>query len=270
MSSFKQMRQSGELVRADAEKIDYFSIHIEPGFNPAGRTEQDDEDDEALYQFICDKGIYALPQWEVRPRDEGGVWAVDCHRRHKQTGRAIANGKLTPDAKTGLYLIPIRQFVGNDLDRLYRVKTSNSNKKLTHMQFAELCQRAHHGFGQSVAEIAKGMQCAASAVETALALASADHSVQQMVKAGEIAPTTVAKVVKAEGEKAGAVLQQAQQTARLNGKKKITAKSIEGNTPADLVKAIEQDMASGGSFKAEDLAPKYAALIAYLRGTAKP
>lgn len=270
MASFKEMTKAGDLVRADAQKIDYFNIHIEPGFNPPGRNEEDEADDAELLDFIVKHGIFALPQLEVRPREEGGVWIVDGHRRHRQIGRAIAAGKCIPDKKTGLHLIPIRQFTGNDLERLYRIATSNKSKKMKPMQFAELCRRAHFGFGQSTKDIAEGMQCPVSAVDAALVLAGANHEVQQMVAAGEVAPTTAAKVVKAEGEKAGAVLQQAQQAARLNGKKKITAKSIEGNTPADLVKAIEQDRESGGSFKAEDLAPKYAALITYLRGTAKP
>lgn len=269
MKSFKQMRIDGELVRADAEKIDYFSIFPEPGFNPAGRTEEDDEDDEELYQFIVNNGVLALPQWEVRPRAEGGVWIVDCHRRHKQTGRAIREGHFQPD-KEGRYLIPVKQFVGNDLERLYRIATSNKSKKMKPLQFAELCRRAHHGFGQSVKQIADGMQCPVSSVEAALVLAGANHDVQQMVRSGEVSKTTAVRVVKKEGDAAGKALRDAQQAARLQGKSKVTAKQVDGNTPADLVRAIQKEMDSGGSFKAEDLAPKFAPLIQYLRGTARP
>jgi len=267
MKSFKQMRIDGELVRADAEKIDYFSIFPEPGFNPAGRTEEEDEDDEELYQFIVKNGVLALPQWEVRPRAEGGVWIVDCHRRHKQTGRAIREGHFPPD-KEGRYLIPVKQFVGSDLERLYRVGTSNKSKKMKPLQFAELCRRAHHGFGQSAKQIADGMQRPVSAVEAALVLAGANHDVQQMVQSGEVSKTTAVRVVKKEGEAAGQALRDAQQAARLQGKSKVTAKQVDGNTPADLVRAIQKDMDSGGSFKAEELAPKFAPLIQYLRGTA--
>lgn len=267
MKSFKKMRLSGELIRADAEKMDYFNLHIEPGFNPAGRTEEEDEDDEELYAYIVKHGPMALPQFEVRPREEGGAWIVDGHRRHKQIGRAILAGAIEPDKKTGLHLIPVRQFNGNDLARLYRVKTSNKKKTLSPLQFAELCRRARDGFNQSVKDIAEGMQCSESAVQQALVLAYANHDVQQMVKTGEVSKTTAIKVVKTKGEAAGNVLKDAQQTARLQGKKKITAKQIEGNTPADLVRAIQQDMESGGTFKAEELAPKFAPLIAYLRAS---
>lgn len=268
MKSFKQMRIDGELVRADAEKIDYRKIHIEPDFNPPGRNEEDEEDDEELYAFIVKNGVLALPQLEVRPREEGGVWVVDGHRRHKQIGRAIDAGVFVPDEK-GRLLIPVRQFVGNDLERLYRIATSNKSKKMKPLQFAELCRRAHHGFGQTAKQIADGMQCPLSAVEAALVLAGANHDVQQMVQAGEVSKTTAVRVVKKAGEAAGKVLSEAQQAARLQGKSKVTAKQVDGNTPADLVRAIQKEMDSGGSFKAEDLAPKFAPLIQYLRGTGR-
>lgn len=266
--SFKQMRVDGDLVRADAEKINFKNIHIELGFNPGDRTAEDEADDEELFEFIKANGPHALPQLEVRPREGGGVWIVDGHRRHKQIGRAIETGHFPADKK-GLHLIPVRQFSGNDLDRLYRIATSNKSKKMKPLQFAELCRRAHHGFGQSAKQIAEGMQCAISAVESALVLAGANHDVQQMVQAGEVSKTTAVRVVKREGERAGPALKEAQQAARLQGKSRVTAKQIDGNTPADLVRAIEQEMESGGTFKAENLAPKFAPLIAYLRGTKK-
>jgi hypothetical protein len=67
------MRIDGELVRADAEKIDYRNIHIEPDFNPPGRNDEDEADDEELFAYIVKNGVLALPQLEVRPRAEGGV-----------------------------------------------------------------------------------------------------------------------------------------------------------------------------------------------------
>lgn len=269
MKSFKQMRVDGDLIRADAEKIDYKSLHIEPGFNPPGRTEEDETDDEELYQFIVKHGVLALPQLEVRPREGGGVWIVDGHRRHKQIGRAIESGQFAPDKKSGLHPVPIKQFTGNDLQRLYRVGTSNKHKKMKPLQFAELVKRAHEGFGQSVQQIADGMLCSVSAVQQALVLAGANHDVQQMVKNGEVSKTVAVKVVKAKGESAGPALKEAQQAARLQGKSKVTAKQVDGNTPADLIRAIRQEMESGGSFRAEELAPAYADLIGYLRGTTK-
>jgi len=266
MKSFKQMRKDGELVRADAEKIDYFSLHIDPDYNPPGRTEEDEADDEELYQFICEKGVLELDDMRVRPRDGGGVWVVQGHRRHKQIGRAIHNGKFQPDEK-GRYLVRIRQFIGNDLDLLYDLVISNKSKKLKPLQFAYCVRRAHHGFGQSVEQIAAGMQCAPGAVRDALTLIGANHDVQQMVAAGEVSKTTAVRVVRAKGDGAGPVLKEAKHQAQMQGKRKVTAKQVDGNTPRDLVTAIETEIESGGKLRAETLVPRYAELIGYLRKT---
>jgi len=270
MKSFKQMRLDGELIRADAEKIDYFDLHVEPGFNPGGRTDEQDEDDEQLYRFIVKHGVLALPQMDVRPREGGGVWIVDGHRRHKQIGRAIEAGEFLADKKTGKYPIPIRQFTGNDLERLYHVRKSNKKKTLKPMQLAELCIRARDGFGQTVEEMAEGFIESVSAIRAALVLGGANHDVQQMVVKGEVSKSVAVRMVKAKGEGAGSVLKEAQHFAQMQGKSKVTAKQLEGNTPADLVRAIQSEIDSGGKFRAEDLAPKYAELVLYLRGTAKP
>lgn len=268
-NTFRKMTDAKVIHRADGEKIGYFDIHIELGFNPAGRTDgANDEDDDQLYEFIVANGIFALPAWEVRPRDEGGVWAVDCHRRHKQFGRAIADGKITPDPKTGKYLVPIKQFIGNDVDRIFRIYTSSRKKDLQPLQFAELCKRLT-GHGLTPEEIAVGFFVSRSKVDAALVLVTANRDVQLHVAAGAIAVTEAVKVVKKAGDKAGAAIAEAVQKARLDGKTKATARHIEGNTRSDLVKAIRAEMESGGKFRAETLAPRFAAEIGYLRGTAK-
>lgn len=282
MSSFRQMTNAGVIHRADGEKIGYDDIHIEPGFNPEGRTEEDEEDDEELYRIIEKQGIFALPAWEVRPRDEGGVWIVEGHRRHKQYGRLIAAGKAVLDAKTGKYLIPIKQFSGNDLERLYRIGTSNKRKEMKPLQFAELCKRAFHGFGQTPDQIAEGLFCSRAKVNQALLLASANHDVQQAVKAGTVAATEAVKVVRKHGEKAGAVIQKAVEVAAAAGKSKATAKHIEPDIPGwpkkdrvnelrrqvsceEFVAAIRKEMAGGE--RCEVACPDYAELVVFLRGT---
>jgi ParB family chromosome partitioning protein len=76
MKSFKQMRVDGDLVRADSEKIQFKDLHVEPGFNAPGRTDQDDEDDESLYQYIASGG--RIPELDVRPREAVEAMGVLC------------------------------------------------------------------------------------------------------------------------------------------------------------------------------------------------
>jgi hypothetical protein len=88
-----------------------------------------------------------------------------------------------------------------------------------------------------------------------------------MVAADEVAAHTAIKAVRKHGSSAGAVLSEGVQSARLDGKKKATAKHVEGGTPKNLAQAIQMEIYSGGSFRAEVLCPRYADLIAYLRNS---
>lgn len=266
--SFKQMRLDGEIKRADSEQIEHCNIHPEPGFNPPDRTAEDDEQDEALFQFIMDGGFKKLPPLEVRPREGGGVFIVDGHRRHKQIGRAIAAGAPIANPKDKKNWIPVTQFDGNDIKRTARILTSNQNKTVSAQGFVFVYERLK-GFGLSPAEIAKECNTKLSHVQAHLILASGNHDVQAQVAAGEVSTTNAVAIIKKHGDAAGAVLNEAKQAARLQGKSKVTAKQIAGNTPRDLVDAIIKDRESGGTFKAEELAPHYADLILYLRGTSK-
>jgi hypothetical protein len=235
--SFKQMRNDGELVRGNAEKIDYFSLHVEPGYNPSGRTEEEEANDEELFKFICQKGVLELDDLRVRPREEGGVYIVRGHRRHKQIGRAIREGIFKPDEQ-GRYLVRIRQFVGNDLDRLYDVVLSNKRKDIKPLQFAELVQRAHHGFGQSIDQIADGMQVSVSVVRNALMLISANHDVKQAVNRDEISATAAIDVVRDHGEDAGKVIEKAKEAAKSKGRSRVAAKDLPKKGPSKRELAI--------------------------------
>lgn len=220
MKSFKQMRVDGDLVRSDSEKIQFKDLHIEPGFNAPGRTDGDDQDDEGLYLYIASGG--RIPELDVRPREDGGVWIVDGHRRHKQIGRAIAAGTFLPDPKSGRYLIPVKQFTGNDVDRVARIAVSNEGKKLTHLQLASVYKRLAN-FGLDADAIAAKVHRTRAHVDNILVLAGANHDVQNMVAAGEVSATIAVKAVKKSGERAGPKLKEEHAKAKAMGKKKVTA-----------------------------------------------
>lgn len=234
MATFRQMVNEKVIKRADAEKIQYKDLHVEPGFNPPGRME-DDEDGENLFQFIMSGG--RLPDLEVRPRDEGGVFIVDGHRRHFQIGRAIAAGAPLQD-KDGLIWIAIKQFTGNDIDRVCRIATSNEGKKLSQLQLAEVYKRLS-AFGLSPDDIAKRMSKTRSHVEQLLILANANHDVHIAVKAGDISPSLAIKTVRTHKEGAGAVIAAKSQEAKAAGKKRLTASTM---TPKPAEPAITDTM----------------------------
>lgn len=266
MKSFKQMRNDGEIKRGNAEQIEFKNIHVEPGFNPPDRTADDDEKDEQLFQFIMAGGFKKLPEIEVRPRPGGGVWIVDGHRRIKQIGRAIAAGAPIANPKDGKEWIPVRQFEGSDIERIARVVTSAEKKEVSVASFIHVYKRLA-GFNLTPEQIAKECNTKTAHVVAHLALGNANHDVQQMVAAGEVSTTIAVKVAKKHADDAGQVLGEALQKARLQGKTKVTEKALNGSTPKNLPQAIQAEIDSGGKFRAEELAPKYAELIAYLRRT---
>lgn len=227
MKSFRQMTAEGTLKRADAEKIRIGDIHEEPGFNAPGRSNSQDEDDEALFQYIMAGGI--LPALEVRPREGGGVYIVDGHRRTVALRRAVAAGLPMQD-KNGDVWVSIRQFVGNDLDRKLRVVTSNEGKKLTPLQLGHIYRAANTW--ATVADIARRVGKSDTHVAGCIALVNGNSDVHAMVAAGEVSATLAGAVVKEHGEAAGAVLAAAKAQVNANGKKRITAATVKPKKPS--------------------------------------
>jgi ParB family transcriptional regulator, chromosome partitioning protein len=222
-NSMRQMRNNGTVRRKDAEQIAYEDIHVDPGFNVMDRITGDDED-ESLFKYIMDGGI--LPALEVRPREEGGVWIVDGHRRHHQIGRAIEAGAPLQEPKSGKVWINIVQFTGNDLDRTLRIATSNDGRKLTPLQLAELYQRLSK-FNLTPSQIAQKLHKSPSHVEQMLILANANAYVHEMVRSDVISATAAIKAQREHGENTGKYLANLVPKARtVAGKVRITDASM--------------------------------------------
>lgn len=243
--SFKQMQKDGTVKRADARKMRFQDLHVEPGFNlraPLAKLSEAERaaaqaDDESLYQHIVSGGKF--PPLEVRPRAEGGAWIVEGHRRLKQIGRAIDAGVPLQDPKDGHVWIDVEPFEGNDADRNYRVMTSQNNRKLLPMEWAEGYKRAR-GYGHDVERMAEKSGQSVEFVRRMLALGDANSDVQQMVQAGDVSATQAVKLVRQHGEGAGKVLADALQTAKEQGKTKVTAAVLKPKAlPPKVVGALE-------------------------------
>lgn len=205
--SFKQMIKDGSIKRADAMKVQLDDIHEEPGFNE--RTPGPDLDAyiEAMAQFIMDGGT--LPALEVRPRNEGGVWAVDGHCRRKAY-------RLARDRGAAIEWIEVRGFAGNDADRVARIVSSNNSRPLTPLETSRVYKRLR-AFGKSPEEIAKLVGRTRTHVDQMLLLADANSDVHRMVEAGEVSASVAVDVVRQHGEGAGNFLA---------GKKAATGKKV--------------------------------------------
>ncbi len=277
MKSFKQMRLDGEIKRGNAEQIEFHNIHVEPGFNPPDRTASDDEEDEALFQFIMNGGFKLLPELEVRPRPDGGVWLVDGHRRRKQIGRAIEAGAPIANKQDGKFWIPICPFEGSDIKRTARIITSGKKKDSSTATFIHVYLRLA-GFNLTPEQIAEECNTKLSHVKAHLELANANHDVQAMVSAGVVSTTLAAKVVKDNGEGAGAVLTDALKKSLKAGKSKVTPAAFKQWSPPakyaapmvnhvnNLLKTIEPEiLARAGSVATFDKADEMVTVTISMR-----
>lgn len=228
-NSVRKMLESKEAKRADAVHVRYESLHVEPGFNLRQQDDELEASIEALALHIIDGGKY--PPLEVRPRDDGGMWIVDGHRRHAAIGRALARNAPLRSPKDGEAWIHVVLFEGNEEDRIARIITSAANKPLTPAEIAEGYKRLK-AFGWTPAQIAKKVGRSAQHVQDLLALGNAPSPVREMVKAGQVSATLAAKAARKHGDKATAVLGEQLQQAQAQGKKRITAATTDKPKPS--------------------------------------
>jgi ParB-like chromosome segregation protein Spo0J len=223
-------------------------MEVEEGFN--GRPLDPDH-----VRSIADayKAGVILPALEVRV-ENGRVIVVDGHHRLAAAMLAISEG-------AEILSLDCRQFRGNDADRVMLMITSQQGLPMTPLQLG-VQYRKLLGFGWSVAQIKEKGGRSTTHINQCIALAESNSDVQAMVTRKEVAAHTALKAVKKHGSNAGAVLSEGVQVARLAGKSRATEKHMEGGTPTkSLAAAIQMEIDSGGSFKAEDLCPRYASLI---------
>ncbi|MCV0420089.1 MAG: ParB N-terminal domain-containing protein [Microbacterium sp.] len=235
MKTFKEMRRTGEVKRGEANSVRLGNIHEEPGFNL--RDYEDPEfaqGIEELAEYIAGGG--QIPPIEVRPREDGGVWLVDGHRRTRALNKLFDDGRLPTDA-SGDCWVRVEPFVGNDVQRTLRIMSSQEGQKLSALQIARGYERLR-ALNLSVSEIAAARHKSTSHVEQHLLLLnSGNGDVHQMVSAGVISPSLATEVVREHGENAGQVIAEA---AAKSGGKKVTAKSIKGpSVPRKLLDEIQ-------------------------------
>lgn len=229
--SFRQMLADKEVKRADALKVRLEDIHEEPGFNlrdldavdPDGVSFQDGID--ALAEFIAAGGIY--PPLEIRPRNDGGVWLVDGHRRRLALNQLDAAGRLPRDPKDGEAWVAIVPFTGNDADRVARVITSQQGRRLNDLEKANGCKRLA-AFGWAPDQIGKAIGLTRQRVDQLLYLANAPARVQHGVKNGELSGSVAVELVRKHGDQAGEVLEAELEKAKSDGKGKVTAGTMKG------------------------------------------
>ncbi len=214
-------------------------IHFRDGFNPRDDDQRfrDSIEEDAL--FTVEHGIDNMPQLKVEPREEGGVWAVDGHRRPLIVRRAIELGKDLR-SKDGKVWLPVKPFKGSITDR--HLETLNSQRQLglkpieVMRKLKELAEGVEGEPPLSIPEIAKRTGYTRQYVEQLMTLADGGDEVHALVSSGVIGADTASSIVRANPEQAPAIIKEELEKARAQGKAKVTKGTMAGpKLPATVV-----------------------------------
>lgn len=189
------------------------NIHVNPEFDIRVKNERYHEAGEKLYQFMLAGG--KVPPLEVIPRDDGGVWIIEGHRRNENFHR------LLNEAGRPVDWIRIDPFEGNNIERIARVRTSNNQLPITDYEEA-LLVRDLQNLNLVADKIAEVLHIPRYKVDNALVLLSANYDVHQLVEEGVVDIPLAVERVKKHGEKAGEILKGDVAKAQKKGKPKAT------------------------------------------------
>lgn len=236
--SYRQLLKDGTVTRRNAMQIMLEDIHEQPGFNLRIEGPDLEQSVQELADYIFQGGM--VPPIEVRPREEGGVWIVDGHRRKRAYELARKMGAT-------IVMVPIEAFNGNDVDRVTRIMTSAEGRSLSPLETAEGYKRLA-AYGLKPADIAQRVGKTRQHVDDLLVLSQANHDVQQMIRDGVVSASTALEAIREHGEKAGDVLHQAAEKATKAGKARVTPAMIQGRQRALPRKAWEPMVKAVDSF----------------------
>lgn len=247
-------RKIDGIAKQTSFRVDPRLIEIDPGFNRPINRENVDQ-----FKSSIRSGAI-IPDIFVRV-DNGRIIMVDGEHRHIAVMELISEG-MEIDSMSAT------QFRGGDDDRIAHLITSSQGQGLSPLDAGIQYKKLRDAHAWPVKKISERTGKSVGTISQAIELAESNADVKKAVRSGEISSTQARKVVRKHGDNAGKVIADSLQTARLSGKSKVTEKNIEGATPTkSLAAAIQSDMDSGGTFKAEALCPRYAHLIAYLRNS---
>lgn len=216
-----QVREVG--TKRDYYMIDPRIIRVEPGYNVRDMTTL--EAQEKLQDLA--RSIAAIRvQQPLTVRMKGAEpFVVSGHRRLAATMIAIEGG-------AAIQTIPcMGEAKGtSEEDRTADLIVSNSSDPLKALEVAAAIKRLV-AFGWDTAKIAE--RCGWGSVQTVdnyLSLLSAPEEVKDMVRSGEVSPSTVVSTVRKRGDKAGGVLAAAKIQAASEGKTRVTTAHVRAST----------------------------------------
>lgn len=183
-------------------------IYVEPGYNVR-------DIDQAHVEEFRDAFIAGefVPPLAVQVTEQG-VKVIDGHHR-------FYGAKLATESGTEIPRLECKDFVGTEADRIAFMVTSSQGKALAPLERAAAYLRLSNQ-GWEVTEIAKKVKRSIADVDHHLQLLECGDSLIEMVRAGEVAPTTAVALSRQHGTHAAAVAEIQLGKAKASGKTKLT------------------------------------------------
>jgi ParB-like chromosome segregation protein Spo0J len=183
-------------------------LYVEPGYNVR-------EIDQAHVEEFRDAFIAGefVPPLAVQVTDQG-VKVIDGHHRYY-------GAKLATESGTEIPRLECKDFVGTEADRIAFMVTSSQGKALAPLERAAAYLRLSNQ-GWETAEIAKKVKRSVADVDHHLQLLECGDSLIEMVRAGEVAPTTAVALSRQHGTHAAAVAEIQLGKAKASGKTRLT------------------------------------------------
>jgi ParB-like chromosome segregation protein Spo0J len=225
-ASFKQLIKDGTIKRGDLLRAQHSDIRVEAGFNLSMDADTFETLARELADFILAGGV--IPPLLLRIDDEGALFIVDGHLRHRALAIAI---ERTTDLTIieRLSVVSFMPFTGNDADRLDVVFDSRKGRQLTDLERA-MGYKRYAAMGLNSTEIAARRKVSRPHVESYLLLANAPIALQKLVQSGRVKVTVAIAAIRKHGEKAAEVL----------AGKRVTVSDVNGKPlPRKVVDEVE-------------------------------
>jgi ParB family chromosome partitioning protein len=217
---------------SDIYKIDPRALNVKPNWNERDYNDVENQEYiEKLALSIAKIGVKE-PLTVIWEKDK--AWLTDGECRLRATLLAISRGA---EIKT----VPVKaeDRYGNDADRLFSQLIRNAGKPFTPLEQAKVFKRLLD-LGWEANDIAEKTGSSIGHIYQVLSLLNLPEVVRQMVTAGEVSATLAQKTMNESNTSNDAVqaLKQGIAAAKKSGKKKATAKHLNGNSDFPIVEGV--------------------------------
>ena len=232
------MKEAGA-PSGDLWQVPPSQLRVIPGFNPRERNAKYI----ARVRWIADSiklnGYYKdqpIAGYVARENGQNVIYVTGGHRRHEAVLLAISEG-------ASVLTVPVVTTKGVNMEDLtVALAVGNDSEPLSMYGSAIICKRLA-GFGWESAEIAKRLGYGSGQyVDDLLSLIAAPLAIRQMVIDEVVSATVAIEALAKHGDKALAVLQAGEKTAKESGAVRVTAKHLPGAAFKKALKGSAEQM----------------------------